>query len=163
MLWWGGMAIQNSNKCTSGLLQNSVSIATSTLFTMVTPTLPTMDSSRAWLTTIADNNDEGDIDYNDDDKDGLRADWWPEKVTQRLTHRHVRRSSTRVNVIADKEWKCNVSKKSAELKCDVSIFTDLKLVFFSFLCGCFSLFLFYYSFVEFAVVYNWLSWGGRWV
>lgn len=36
VLWWGGTAIQNSNKCTSRLLQNSVSIATSTLFTMVT-------------------------------------------------------------------------------------------------------------------------------
>jgi len=39
-----------------------------------------MDSSRAWLTVVADNNDEGEDDYNDDDggdddddDDALRA------------------------------------------------------------------------------------------
>lgn len=36
-----------------------------------------MDSSRAWL-IVADNNDEGENDYNDnEDDDGLRADSWP--------------------------------------------------------------------------------------
>lgn len=34
-----------------------------------------MDSSRAWLTVVADNNDEGDDDYNNDEE-GLRADRW---------------------------------------------------------------------------------------
>lgn len=45
-----------------------------------------MDSSRAWLTIVADNNENGD-DYNDgdddgscgdddDDDNGLRADHW---------------------------------------------------------------------------------------
>lgn len=59
-----------------------------------------MDSSRAWLTIVADNNDEGEDDYNDDDDDdGLRAG-----RRSGLTHRHVRRSSTRVNVTTDKEW-----------------------------------------------------------
>lgn len=77
VLWWGDTASQNPNHCTSRLLQNSVSIATSTLFTMVTPTLPSMDASRAWLTIVADNNDEGDDDYNDNEDDRLRADRWP--------------------------------------------------------------------------------------
>lgn len=75
LLWWGDTASQNPNRCTSRLLQNSVSIATSTLFTMVTPTLPSMDASGAWLTIVADNNDEGD-----DDDDRLRTD----HVTQQL-------------------------------------------------------------------------------
>lgn len=44
---------------------------------MVTPTLPSMDASRAWLTIVADNNDEGDDDYNDNEDDRLRADRWP--------------------------------------------------------------------------------------
>lgn len=42
---------------------------------MVTPTLPSMDASGAWLTIVADNNDEGD-----DDDDRLRTD----HVTQQL-------------------------------------------------------------------------------
>lgn len=45
-----------------------------------------MDSSRAWLTIVADKNDDddGEDDFSDDEHlDGLRAD--------RLTHRHVRR------------------------------------------------------------------------
>lgn len=49
-------------------------------------------------------------------------------VTQLLTHRHVRRSSTRVNVVMDKEWNSNVLK-FAKVECDVSIFTNLKLSF----------------------------------
>lgn len=69
-----------------------------------------MDSSRAWL-IVADNNDEGENDYNDNegDDDGLQADSWPNRVTQRLTHRHVRRSSTRVNVKRTTEWNNKLS------------------------------------------------------
>lgn len=43
---------------------------------MVTLPCQRMDSSRAWLTIVADNNDEGNVDYNDnkeDDDDGLWA------------------------------------------------------------------------------------------
>lgn len=59
------------NNCTSRVLQNSVSIATSTLFTMVTQLCQTMDSSRQWLTIVADNNEDDDDedDHNEDDND----------------------------------------------------------------------------------------------
>ncbi len=91
-----------------------------------------MDSSRAWLTIVADNNEGDDDDYkdneDDDDDDGLRADRWPTRSRKQLTHRHVRHSSTRVNVITDKEWNSNVLK-FAKVECDLSIFTNLKLSF----------------------------------
>lgn len=52
------------------------------------------------------------------------------RTTGGLAHWHVTRSSTHVNVTTDKEWNSNVLK-SDEVKCDVSIFANLKLSFLS--------------------------------
>ena len=67
-----------------------------------------MDSSRAWLTVVADNNDEGDDDYNKDEE-GLRADRWLSPRAHpaaRETFKYSWKKTKKTNKKkTDKEWK----------------------------------------------------------
>ena len=128
-----------------------------------------MDSSRAWLTVVADNNDEGDDDYNNDEE-GLRADCWLSprahpaaretfKYSCKKTKQKKRTKNGNSNVL-----------KLAKVECDVSIFTNLKLsflvvVFFHvFILILLSLLWCIFGFLEgedkgFKKLENWVGWA----
>lgn len=87
---------------------------------------------------------------------------WPlaDHVTQRLTHRHVRRSSTCVNVRTDNEW----NSQCLEICHGGMLCKHFYKLEAQFSCGCFfssSFSVFIIIMLSFAVVYFWLSWGGR--